>query len=133
MENERNLQVTFSKRREGILKKATEPCTLTGAEASVVVFSPGDKAHSFGHPGINFVSDKFLTPENIGVGIAAEKELREELERFRRKSMVPLGGRSMERTPIVEGSCDQIVPEDEAMIDAINDPDRNLNDLNDDV
>ncbi|XP_051115715.1 agamous-like MADS-box protein AGL61 [Andrographis paniculata] len=122
IEKESNRQVTFSKRREGLFKKASELCTLTGAEAGVVVFSPGDKPHSFGHPGINSVSDKFLTPENIGVGnqqiegqymegmqqngldglaqaeagITAEKAKKEELERLRRESMMPLGGAGLE-------------------------------------
>lgn len=62
MDNESNLQVTFSKRREGLFKKTSELCTLTGAEASVVVFSPGGKAHSFGHPDVNVVADRFLNP-----------------------------------------------------------------------
>ncbi|XP_051135419.1 agamous-like MADS-box protein AGL61 [Andrographis paniculata] len=122
IEKESNRQVTFSKRREGVFKKASELCTLTGAEAGVVVFSPGDRAHSFGHPGINLVSDKFLSPENIGVGnqqregqhlvamqqngvddlaraeagIAAEKAKKEELEMLKRESMIPLVGAGLE-------------------------------------
>ncbi|XP_057491453.1 agamous-like MADS-box protein AGL61 [Actinidia eriantha] len=42
-------QVTFSKRRVGLFKKASELCTLTGCEIAMVVFSPGGKAFSFGH------------------------------------------------------------------------------------
>ncbi|KAG5610730.1 hypothetical protein H5410_022011 [Solanum commersonii] len=53
MKNARNLQVTFSKRRAGLLKKASELCTLCGAEIVIVVFSLGDKGvFSFGHPSI---------------------------------------------------------------------------------
>ncbi|KAJ9177435.1 hypothetical protein P3X46_012656 [Hevea brasiliensis] len=43
-------QVSFSKRRSGIFKKASELCTLCTVETALVVFSPGGKAFSFGHP-----------------------------------------------------------------------------------
>ncbi|KAL7153014.1 hypothetical protein ABFS83_04G136600 [Erythranthe nasuta] len=64
MENESNLQVTFSKRRVGLFKKASELCTLTGSKAAVVVFSPGGKAHSFGHPDVNTIADQYLNPNS---------------------------------------------------------------------
>ena len=44
METMSHLQVTFSKRRNGLFKKASELCTLTEAEIALVVFSPGQKA-----------------------------------------------------------------------------------------
>ncbi|KAL8530450.1 hypothetical protein ACS0TY_007478 [Phlomoides rotata] len=50
IENEKNLQVTFSKRCAGVFKKASELNTLCGAESAVVVFTPGKRAHSYGHP-----------------------------------------------------------------------------------
>ncbi|KAI4331988.1 hypothetical protein L6164_016931 [Bauhinia variegata] len=50
---ENNLQVTFSKRRTGIFKKASELCTLCAAQIAIIIFSPGKKAFSFGHPGVN--------------------------------------------------------------------------------
>ncbi|GER49134.1 MADS-box transcription factor [Striga asiatica] len=59
MSNESNLQVTFSKRRAGLFKKASELCTLCGVEAAIVVFSPADKAFCFGHPNVQTVIDKF--------------------------------------------------------------------------
>ncbi|XP_057795760.1 agamous-like MADS-box protein AGL29 [Salvia miltiorrhiza] len=60
IENETNLQVTFSKRRAGVFKKASELSTLCGAESAVVVFSPGNKPHSFGHPNVETVANRFL-------------------------------------------------------------------------
>ncbi|XP_009779105.1 agamous-like MADS-box protein AGL62 [Nicotiana sylvestris] len=69
MKNESNLQVTFSKRRAGLFKKASELCTLCGAEVALVVFSPGKKVYSFGHPCVDSVVDRFLTrnyPPNNG-------------------------------------------------------------------
>ncbi|XP_051120956.1 agamous-like MADS-box protein AGL29 [Andrographis paniculata] len=68
IEKDSNLLVTFSKRKSGVFKKASELSTLTGAEAGVVVFSPGEKPHSFGHPSIDSVSSKFLNTENISGG-----------------------------------------------------------------
>ncbi|XP_059310790.1 agamous-like MADS-box protein AGL62 [Lycium ferocissimum] len=70
MQNESNLQVTFSKRRAGLFKKASELCTLCGAEIVIVVFSPGKKVYSFGHPCVDSVVDRFLArnppPNNDG-------------------------------------------------------------------
>ncbi|KAL9317338.1 hypothetical protein ACSQ67_013855 [Phaseolus vulgaris] len=40
MSKESNLQVTFSKRRTGLFKKASELCTLCAADVALVVFSP---------------------------------------------------------------------------------------------
>ncbi|XP_004511261.1 agamous-like MADS-box protein AGL61 [Cicer arietinum] len=56
-----HLQVTFSKRRSGLFKKASELCTLCGVEIAIVVFSPADKAFSFGHPEVESIIDRFLT------------------------------------------------------------------------
>ncbi|KAE9589335.1 hypothetical protein Lal_00000102 [Lupinus albus] len=60
MTNESNLQVTFSKRRTGLFKKASELCTLCGAEVALIVFSPSDKAFSYGHPNVNAVIDRYM-------------------------------------------------------------------------
>ncbi|GMH03021.1 hypothetical protein Nepgr_004860 [Nepenthes gracilis] len=62
MEKDANLQVTFSKRRSGLFKKASELCTLCGAQAAIIVFSPGKKAFSFGHPSVDAVINRFLVP-----------------------------------------------------------------------
>ncbi|KAK6916282.1 Transcription factor, MADS-box [Dillenia turbinata] len=60
MEKQSNLQVTFSKRRSGLFKKASELCILTGAEVALVVFSPGKKVYSFGHPFVDTTINRFL-------------------------------------------------------------------------
>ncbi|XP_014519526.1 agamous-like MADS-box protein AGL61 [Vigna radiata var. radiata] len=56
-----HLQVTFSKRRSGLFKKASELCTLCGVEIAIIVFSPADKAFSFGHPQVESVVDSYVT------------------------------------------------------------------------
>ncbi|KAG5005182.1 hypothetical protein AAZX31_10G242000 [Glycine max] len=60
MSNDINLQVTFSKRRSGLFKKASELCTLCGASVALVVFSPGEKVFSFGHPSVDGVIERYL-------------------------------------------------------------------------
>ncbi|KAK2386171.1 agamous MADS-box protein AGL62 [Trifolium repens] len=56
-----HLQVTFSKRRSGLFKKASELSTLCGVEIAIVVFSPADKAFSFGHPEVESIIDRYFT------------------------------------------------------------------------
>ncbi|CAJ2677493.1 unnamed protein product [Trifolium pratense] len=58
--NSNTRQVTFSKRRTGLFKKANELSILSGAEVAIVVFSPGNKPYSFGHPAVDVVAAKYL-------------------------------------------------------------------------
>lgn len=74
IENETNLQVTFSKRRAGVFKKASELSTLCGAESAIVVFSPGDKAHSFGNPSVETITDRFLNNNNNNNNVPTTNE-----------------------------------------------------------
>ncbi|WOH14926.1 hypothetical protein DCAR_0934456 [Daucus carota subsp. sativus] len=64
MSKESNLLVTFSKRRSGLFKKASELCTLCGVEIAIIVFSPGRKVFSFGHPNVEQILDKFLNAQD---------------------------------------------------------------------
>jgi hypothetical protein len=56
-------RVTFSKRRTGLFKKANELSILCGAEVAIVMFSPGNKPYSFGHPEVDVVAAKYLQPD----------------------------------------------------------------------
>ncbi|XP_043725442.1 agamous-like MADS-box protein MADS1 isoform X1 [Telopea speciosissima] len=47
IENTTSRQVTFSKRRNGLLKKAFELSILCDAEVAVITFSPSGKAYQF--------------------------------------------------------------------------------------
>ncbi|XP_062093751.1 uncharacterized protein LOC133799739 [Humulus lupulus] len=67
MANESNLQVTFSKRRAGLFKKASELCTLCGVELAIIVFSPGKKVFSFGHSSVQYIIDRYLNPQNYRI------------------------------------------------------------------
>ncbi|KAF3624841.1 putative agamous-like MADS-box protein AGL62-like [Capsicum annuum] len=64
IEVKNHLQVTFSKRRSGLFKKASELCTLCGVEIAIIVFSPGHKVFSFGHPNVESLIDRFLLRNN---------------------------------------------------------------------
>jgi hypothetical protein len=57
-------QVTFSKRRSGLFKKANELSILCGAEVAIVMFSPGNKPYSFGHPRVDVVAAKYLQQDH---------------------------------------------------------------------
>ncbi|XP_019462924.1 PREDICTED: myocyte-specific enhancer factor 2B-like [Lupinus angustifolius] len=56
---DKNLQVTFSKCHTRLFKKASELWTLCDAKFGLVVFSPANKAFSFGDPSIDVVVDRY--------------------------------------------------------------------------
>ncbi|KAE9610736.1 hypothetical protein Lal_00021251 [Lupinus albus] len=62
-------QVTFSKRRTGLFKKANELSILCGVEIAIIVFSPGNRPYSFGHPDVDVVVAKFLQQEPKSNGV----------------------------------------------------------------
>ncbi|KAH6804520.1 hypothetical protein C2S51_032767 [Perilla frutescens var. frutescens] len=63
IENQDDLYASFSKRRIGVFKKASELSTLCGADVAVVVFSPTDNPFSFFSPNMESVIDRYLSPE----------------------------------------------------------------------
>ncbi|CAI0547062.1 unnamed protein product [Linum tenue] len=63
IENRVNRQVTFSKRRNGLLKKATELSVLCDAEVALIVFSSCGKLSEFGSSGYVHVPYAFLINE----------------------------------------------------------------------
>ncbi|KAI3470138.1 hypothetical protein Pfo_026801 [Paulownia fortunei] len=65
LENETNRQVTFSKRCAGLFKKASELSTLCGVESAIVVFSAGNKAHSYGNPNVDTIATRFLNQNTL--------------------------------------------------------------------
>ncbi|KAL3614387.1 hypothetical protein CASFOL_042461 [Castilleja foliolosa] len=66
IESETSRKVTFTKRRNGLFKKASELHTLCDADNAFVVYSPSNKAHSFGAPNIKTVTDRFLNVMGLG-------------------------------------------------------------------
>ncbi|XP_031120442.1 agamous-like MADS-box protein AGL62 [Ipomoea triloba] len=65
IQNKSSLEVTFSKRRAGLFKKASVFSTLCGADVAIIVFSPaGNKVFSFGHPTVEAVVERFIGENN---------------------------------------------------------------------
>jgi hypothetical protein len=52
--------VTFSKRKNGLFKKASELSTLCNARVGVFGFTPGGKPFAFGSPSFQAVTDEYL-------------------------------------------------------------------------
>ncbi|XP_048132172.1 agamous-like MADS-box protein AGL61 [Rhodamnia argentea] len=75
IENVEDKLITFSKRRSGIYKKASELATLCGSEVGVVTFSPAGKPYSFADQSIGSIANRFLgqnPPQNDGADTLVE-------------------------------------------------------------
>jgi hypothetical protein len=59
IENATSRQVTFSKRRNGLLKKAYELSVLCDAEVGLIVFSPRGKLYEFASPSMQEILEKY--------------------------------------------------------------------------
>lgn len=59
IENATSRQVTFSKRRNGLLKKAFELSVLCDAEVGLVIFSPRGKLYEFASSSIQEVTERY--------------------------------------------------------------------------
>ncbi|XP_050215381.1 agamous-like MADS-box protein AGL61 [Mercurialis annua] len=68
------LIVTFSKRRNGLFKKATELHNLCGVEAAVVAFSPSGRPYSTGNPSSESVVLRYLNGRLTAALAAADQE-----------------------------------------------------------
>ncbi|XP_027367484.1 agamous-like MADS-box protein AGL61 [Abrus precatorius] len=60
LDKDSNKQVTFSKRRTGLFKKASELCILCDVHIAIIVFSPADKLFCFGEPNIDAIITRYL-------------------------------------------------------------------------
>ncbi|KZV31691.1 hypothetical protein F511_00495 [Dorcoceras hygrometricum] len=63
IQNQDDLYATFSKRRLGIYKKATELCTLCDVDIGIILFSPTDVPYSFFHPRMESVVSRSMNPQ----------------------------------------------------------------------
>ncbi|PPD78214.1 hypothetical protein GOBAR_DD24860 [Gossypium barbadense] len=68
IENKINRQVTFSKRRNGLLKKAYELSVLCDAEVALIIFSSRGKLYEFGSSGMSKTLERYqrccFTPQD---------------------------------------------------------------------
>ncbi|KAI3414699.1 uncharacterized protein J3R85_015997 [Psidium guajava] len=59
IENDTSRQVTFSKRRNGLLKKAFELSVLCDAEVALIIFSPRGKLYEFSSSSLSKTIEKY--------------------------------------------------------------------------
>ncbi|KAK9714466.1 hypothetical protein RND81_06G096400 [Saponaria officinalis] len=64
IENKDDRLITFSKRRSGIYKKASEMTTLCDAEIGILVFSESGKPYTYGAPDFETISNRFRGANN---------------------------------------------------------------------
>ncbi|XP_057948215.1 agamous-like MADS-box protein AGL62 [Malania oleifera] len=60
IEDEEDRLISFSKRRSGIYKKASELSTLCGTEIGIIVYSPSEKPFTYGNPCLESVANRYL-------------------------------------------------------------------------
>ncbi|KAK4752215.1 hypothetical protein SAY87_021013 [Trapa incisa] len=65
IENHAARLATFAKRKDGIIKKASELGELCGAQLGVVIFSAAGKAFSYGCPSIESIIHRFRNPAAV--------------------------------------------------------------------
>ncbi|KAF8027426.1 hypothetical protein BT93_E0356 [Corymbia citriodora subsp. variegata] len=61
IENKTSRQVTFSKRRNGLLKKAFELSVLCDAEIATIIFSPSGKLYEFSSSSMSNILERYQT------------------------------------------------------------------------
>lgn len=59
IENTTNRQVTYSKRRNGLFKKANELTVLCDAKVSIIMLSSTEKLHEYISPATSYVCFSF--------------------------------------------------------------------------
>ncbi|XP_044951143.1 MADS-box transcription factor 57-like isoform X2 [Hordeum vulgare subsp. vulgare] len=76
IDNSTNRQVTFSKRRGGLLKKAKELSILCDAEVGLVVFSSTGRLHEFSSTSMKAVIDRYTKAKEEQPGVNATSEIK---------------------------------------------------------
>ncbi|KAF3337519.1 MADS-box transcription factor 22 [Carex littledalei] len=83
IENRSAMQVTFSKRRKGLFKKAEELSIMCGAQVLVIVFSAASKLTHYANPSVNEILERWRThlgtnqaPENPYVDLTTKEEIK---------------------------------------------------------
>ncbi|KHG10874.1 Agamous-like MADS-box protein AGL6 [Gossypium arboreum] len=90
IENKINRQVTFSKRRNGLLKKAYELSVLCDAEVALIIFSSRGKLYEFGSSGMSKTLERYqrccFTPQDNSLERETQTQIMiEQMEDLRKK------------------------------------------------
>lgn len=88
IENSTNRQVTFSKRRAGLVKKAREIGVLCDAEVGVVIFSSGGKLYDYCSPrtSLSRILEKYQTNSGTILWDEKHKSLSAEIDRIKKEN-----------------------------------------------
>ncbi|KAF9591013.1 hypothetical protein IFM89_001223 [Coptis chinensis] len=78
IENKYKRNVTFSKRRSGLFKKATDLCTLCDCQIAIIVFSPAKKVYPFGP--VDAMINQYCNG-NIPISANTKEKIKAEKER----------------------------------------------------
>lgn len=90
IENATSRQVTFSKRRSGLLKKAFELSVLCDAELALIIFSPTGKLYEFSSSsGINKTIQRYVTNAKV-VSMGSETGIQENVKNMTDESTAEL-------------------------------------------
>ncbi|KAK9758327.1 hypothetical protein RND81_01G223200 [Saponaria officinalis] len=86
IENLTNRQVTYSKRRNGLFKKANELTVLCDSTVSIIMLSSNNKLHEFLSPGSNLttkdVYDRYQKVLGVDIWVTHEKKMQEDLKKL---------------------------------------------------
>ncbi|XP_022981054.1 floral homeotic protein PMADS 2-like [Cucurbita maxima] len=88
IENSTNRQVAYSKRRNGIIKKAKEITVLCDANVSLVVFASSGKMHEYCSPSMQLVDilDKYHKQSGKRLWDAKHENLSNEMDRVKKEN-----------------------------------------------
>ncbi|KAJ8762833.1 hypothetical protein K2173_022962 [Erythroxylum novogranatense] len=88
IENLSNRQVTYSKRRNGIMKKAKEITVLCDAQVSLVIFASSGKMHEYCSPSTTLVNllDRYHKLSGKKLWDAKHENLSNEIDRIKKEN-----------------------------------------------
>ncbi|XP_019167777.1 PREDICTED: floral homeotic protein FBP1-like isoform X1 [Ipomoea nil] len=86
IENSSNRQVTFSKRRNGMLKKAKEISVLCDARVSVIIFGSSGKMHEFSSSSLVDILDQYHKLTGKRLWDAKHENLENEINRIKKEN-----------------------------------------------
>ncbi|XP_059630308.1 agamous-like MADS-box protein MADS9 [Cornus florida] len=88
IENSSNRQVTYSKRRNGIMKKAKEITVLCDANVSLVIYASSGKMHEYCSPSTKLIDilDRYQKQSGKRLWDAKHENLSNELDRIKKEN-----------------------------------------------
>ncbi|KAL4301157.1 hypothetical protein HN51_052572 [Arachis hypogaea] len=88
IENSSNRQVTYSKRKNGILKKAKEISVLCDAQVSLIIFGASGKMHEYISPSTTLIDilDRYQRASGKTLWDAKHENLSNEIDRIKKEN-----------------------------------------------